>query len=279
MEEKNFEQTSSSNPSRVPATFTVLNFPVDDVDLAVDELKKRGVRFERYDLPNLKTDKEGIMRGNGPTHRMVQGTRRATFCPSSTKLREEIDSFRASRPLGRRFLPVHASEEFLPHLCALSFHLGTDFDSDVASSGRYTACLAGEHWFEEVAAALVHQARWRRLALLLHPTIPPMCHRNNDGIKLQALVGKAILESQWPLLISGCRDDAEFLETLESIGESAGRHAGMRLEDFKSARAEKEFSNEKQGPAFAHHADGAGDGAGEVFDFGFTHWRVDRPCK
>jgi len=40
---------------------------VDDVDLAVDELKKRGVRFERYNLPDLKTDEKGIMRGNGPT--------------------------------------------------------------------------------------------------------------------------------------------------------------------------------------------------------------------
>jgi catechol 2,3-dioxygenase-like lactoylglutathione lyase family enzyme len=54
-------------PNHVPATFTVLNFPVDNVDLAVDELKKRGVRFEQYDLPNLKTDAKGIMRGNGPT--------------------------------------------------------------------------------------------------------------------------------------------------------------------------------------------------------------------
>src|SRR5437867_13058204 len=54
-------------PNHVPATFTVLNFPVDDVDLAVDELTKRGVRFEIYDLPDIKTDKKGIMRGNGPT--------------------------------------------------------------------------------------------------------------------------------------------------------------------------------------------------------------------
>src|SRR5436189_1279407 len=54
-------------PNHVPATFTVLNFPVKDVELAVDELTKRGVRFEIYDLPNLKTDKKGIMRGNGPT--------------------------------------------------------------------------------------------------------------------------------------------------------------------------------------------------------------------
>src|SRR5881227_4348478 len=54
-------------PNHVPATFTVLNFPVRDVDLAVDELTKRGVRFEKYDLHDLKTDKKGIMRGNGPT--------------------------------------------------------------------------------------------------------------------------------------------------------------------------------------------------------------------
>jgi len=54
-------------PNHTPATFTVLNFPVDDVDQAADELTKRGVRFEIYDLPDLKTDKKGIMRGNGPT--------------------------------------------------------------------------------------------------------------------------------------------------------------------------------------------------------------------
>src|SRR5438094_9845212 len=54
-------------PNHVPATFTVLNFPVDDVDLAVDELKKRGVRFEHYNQGDLKTDEKGIMRGYGPT--------------------------------------------------------------------------------------------------------------------------------------------------------------------------------------------------------------------
>jgi glyoxalase/bleomycin resistance protein/dioxygenase superfamily protein len=54
-------------PNHVPATFTVLNFPVDDVDLAVDELMKRGVRFEIYATPEIKTDQKGIMRGNGPT--------------------------------------------------------------------------------------------------------------------------------------------------------------------------------------------------------------------
>src|ERR1041385_4600024 len=43
-------------PDHVSATFTVLNFPVDDVDLAVDELSKRGVRFEKYNGPEIKTD-------------------------------------------------------------------------------------------------------------------------------------------------------------------------------------------------------------------------------
>jgi predicted enzyme related to lactoylglutathione lyase len=54
-------------PNHVPATFTVLNFPVNNVDRAVDELSKRGVRFEKYNGPDIKTDEKGIMRGNGPT--------------------------------------------------------------------------------------------------------------------------------------------------------------------------------------------------------------------
>src|SRR5213082_116063 len=54
-------------PNHTPAKFTVLNFPVDDVDRAVDELTKRGVRFEHYNQGDLKTDGKGIMRGNGPT--------------------------------------------------------------------------------------------------------------------------------------------------------------------------------------------------------------------
>ena len=48
-----------------PATFTVLNFPVDDVDAAVDELTRRGVRFEVYSQPDLETDERGILRGGG----------------------------------------------------------------------------------------------------------------------------------------------------------------------------------------------------------------------
>jgi len=52
-----------------PASFTVLNFAVDDVESTVADLKKRGVRFEVYDLPEIKTDKEGIAHsdGRGPT--------------------------------------------------------------------------------------------------------------------------------------------------------------------------------------------------------------------
>ena len=49
-----------------PATYTVLNFPVEDIDLVVRELKAAGVQFESYDLPQLKTDEDHIMRGNGP---------------------------------------------------------------------------------------------------------------------------------------------------------------------------------------------------------------------
>ena len=54
-------------PNHVPATFTVLNFPVEDVDRTVDELAKRGVRFEHYNQGALNTDEKGIMHGNGPT--------------------------------------------------------------------------------------------------------------------------------------------------------------------------------------------------------------------
>ena len=52
--------------NHVPATFTILNFPVDSVDQAVDELTKRDVRFEIYNQPNFKTDERGIFRGGGP---------------------------------------------------------------------------------------------------------------------------------------------------------------------------------------------------------------------
>ncbi|MEP6848996.1 MAG: VOC family protein [Acidobacteriota bacterium] len=49
-----------------PATFTVLNFPVDSVEGTVQELNEKGIEFERYDMPDLKTDEKGISRGEGP---------------------------------------------------------------------------------------------------------------------------------------------------------------------------------------------------------------------
>jgi catechol 2,3-dioxygenase-like lactoylglutathione lyase family enzyme len=49
-----------------PATFTVLNFPVASVDEAVDELTRRGIRFEHYDTPGIETDERGIAGGDGP---------------------------------------------------------------------------------------------------------------------------------------------------------------------------------------------------------------------
>ncbi len=53
-------------PNHLPANFTILNFPVDSVDQTVDELTKRGVHFEIYSEPSLKTDERGIFRGGGP---------------------------------------------------------------------------------------------------------------------------------------------------------------------------------------------------------------------
>src|SRR3712207_1283358 len=47
-----------------PPKHTVLNFPVDDIDAAVDELERRGVRMEQYDLPDMKTDERGIVRSD-----------------------------------------------------------------------------------------------------------------------------------------------------------------------------------------------------------------------
>jgi len=53
--------------NHTPATFTILNFPVDDIEKANDELMKRGVRFEHYNEGDLKTNDKGIYRGKGPS--------------------------------------------------------------------------------------------------------------------------------------------------------------------------------------------------------------------
>lgn len=52
-------------PNHTPASFTVLNFPVADIETVVDKLTARGVRFEQY-TGELQTDAKGIARGGGP---------------------------------------------------------------------------------------------------------------------------------------------------------------------------------------------------------------------
>jgi catechol 2,3-dioxygenase-like lactoylglutathione lyase family enzyme len=52
-------------PDFVPATYTILNFPVDDVEAAVDALAARGVTMERYD--GFEQDEKGIFREGGPS--------------------------------------------------------------------------------------------------------------------------------------------------------------------------------------------------------------------
>lgn len=52
-------------PNHIPATYTILNFPVVDIEQTADQLARRGVRFEKYE-GELKTDDKGIFRGGGP---------------------------------------------------------------------------------------------------------------------------------------------------------------------------------------------------------------------
>ena len=53
-------------PDHVPATFTILNFGVEDIEATVDDLAGRGVAFERYAGTEIETDARGIFRGGGP---------------------------------------------------------------------------------------------------------------------------------------------------------------------------------------------------------------------
>jgi catechol 2,3-dioxygenase-like lactoylglutathione lyase family enzyme len=55
--------------NHTPATFTILNFPVDDIDRAVDELSEKGIRFEIYAEGDIATNEKGIAKpasGQGP---------------------------------------------------------------------------------------------------------------------------------------------------------------------------------------------------------------------
>ncbi|HEU0000141.1 MAG TPA: VOC family protein [Ktedonobacteraceae bacterium] len=52
--------------NHIPATFTILNFPVANIEQTVDDLVRRGVHFESYNEGGLVTDERGIFRGGGP---------------------------------------------------------------------------------------------------------------------------------------------------------------------------------------------------------------------
>ncbi len=51
-------------PDHVPATYTILNFPVDDIEKAIDDLAAHGVRLEIYE--GMEQDEKGILRSGGP---------------------------------------------------------------------------------------------------------------------------------------------------------------------------------------------------------------------
>lgn len=50
-------------PNHQAASFTVLNFIVNDIDKTVDELVEKGIKFEKYDIPGIEQDEKGISRG------------------------------------------------------------------------------------------------------------------------------------------------------------------------------------------------------------------------
>jgi catechol 2,3-dioxygenase-like lactoylglutathione lyase family enzyme len=54
------------SPDMTPPSYTILNFPVDDVDRAVDDLAARGVAFEQYGNEQMPQDEKGVMREGGP---------------------------------------------------------------------------------------------------------------------------------------------------------------------------------------------------------------------
>jgi catechol 2,3-dioxygenase-like lactoylglutathione lyase family enzyme len=54
------------SPGMAPPSYTILNFPVDDIDQAVDGLAARGVSFEQYGNDELPQDEKGVMREGGP---------------------------------------------------------------------------------------------------------------------------------------------------------------------------------------------------------------------
>jgi catechol 2,3-dioxygenase-like lactoylglutathione lyase family enzyme len=55
------------SPGMTPASYTILNFPVDDIDRAVDDLVARGVAFEQYGNDQMPQDEKGVVREGGPS--------------------------------------------------------------------------------------------------------------------------------------------------------------------------------------------------------------------
>ena len=70
-------------PDHVPATYTILNFPVADIDAAVDGLAAKGVTFERYDGMEARTRRASCAASGRPSP--GSPTRPATSCPSSRR--------------------------------------------------------------------------------------------------------------------------------------------------------------------------------------------------
>ena len=93
-------------PDHTPATFTVLNFPVDDIEQAVDDLTERGVRFERYPQFEAEMDERGIFRGGLGEGRRRQDAKhlRSTASPFRRVHRNHHRRGRRARPW--RYAPV-----------------------------------------------------------------------------------------------------------------------------------------------------------------------------
>ena len=75
-------------PGATPASYTILNFEVDDIDEAVDALVARGVQFERYE--DVEQDEKGIARGTAPTSPGSK-TLPETSCPSCGRDSQHVD--------------------------------------------------------------------------------------------------------------------------------------------------------------------------------------------
>ena len=63
-------------PNHTPASFTVLNFHVNDIEEAIEELASSGITLEHYNMPDMKTDQPRNLSWSRTSDRLVQGSRR-----------------------------------------------------------------------------------------------------------------------------------------------------------------------------------------------------------